>query len=138
MHGSKRGGWRNRHRHCALPLPNADAQGEAEALLVLVSPVFAKQYKQIADLAAQSRLPTMFGFVGGAQASGLMAYGVHSVAIWRRVADYVDKILKGSKPGDLPVEQPTKCTLVINLKTAQALGLTMPPPLLFQADEVIK
>ena len=116
----------------------AAAQGQAEALLVLVSPVFAQQSAHIVDLAAKSRLPTMFGFLGGARGGGLMAYDVNGLAIWRRVADYVDKILKGSKPGELPVEQPTKFELVLNRKTAQALGITFPPTLLVLADEVIQ
>jgi putative ABC transport system substrate-binding protein len=116
----------------------AAAQGQAEALLILASPVFARQFEHIADLAAKSRLPTMVGFWWGPRAGGLMAYDVNNVDMWRRVADYVDKILKGAKPADLPVEQPTKFELVINLKAAKALGLTIPSTLLFQADEVIQ
>ena len=116
----------------------AAAQGQAEALLILASPIFGMQSEQIVDLAARSRLPTMFGFSDVARAGGLMAYDVNNVDMWRRGADYVDKILKGAKPADLPVEQPMKFELVINLKTAKALGLTIPPALLFQADEVIR
>jgi len=116
----------------------AAAQGQAEALLVLNSPIFFMQREQIADLVAKSRLPTMFGVSDGARARGLMAYDAKNVDTWRHVADYVDKILKGAKPADLPVEQPTKFELIINLKTAKALGLTIPPYLLVLADEVIK
>jgi|RhiMetdeSRZDD1v2_1073273.scaffolds.fasta_scaffold56732_2 putative ABC transport system substrate-binding protein len=116
----------------------AAAQGQAEALWILASPVFARQFEHIVDLAAKSRLPTMVGFWWGPRAGGLMAYDVNNVEMMRRVADYVDKILKGAKPAELPVEQPTKFELIINLKTAQALGITIPPHLLVLADEVIK
>jgi len=118
----------------------AATQGQAEALWVLASPIFGMrvQYEQIVDLAARSRLPTMFGISDGARAGGLMAYDVHGGELWRRVADYVDKILKGTKPANLPVEQPMKFEFVINLKTAKALGLTMPPHLLVLADEVLQ
>ncbi len=120
------------------PYEFAGAQGQAEALLVLNSPIFFRQRDHIMDLVAKSRLPTMFGFSESVRAGGLMAYDVDNVESGRRIADYVDKILKGAKPADLPVEQPTKFELVINLKTAQALGITMPPSLLILADEVIK
>jgi len=116
----------------------AAAQGQAEALLVLNSPLFFRQSEHIVGLATRSRLPTMFGFSRGAQAGGLMAYDVNSIDNWRRIADYVDKILKGAKPADLPVEQPTKFELVINLKTANAFGITMPPSLMLLADEVLQ
>jgi putative ABC transport system substrate-binding protein len=105
----------------------AAAQGQAEALLVLNSPIFLMQHEHLMDLVAKSRLPTMFGLSESARAGGLMSYDVNNVDTWRRVADYVDKILKGTKPADLPVEQPTKFELVLNLKTAQALGITFPP-----------
>jgi putative ABC transport system substrate-binding protein len=116
----------------------AAAQGQAEALWVLNSPIFFMQRDHIMDLVAKSRLPTMFGLPESARAGGLMAYDVDNVDTWRRVADYVDKILKGAKPADLPVEQPTKFELVINLKTAKALGITIPPHLLVLADEVLQ
>jgi putative ABC transport system substrate-binding protein len=116
----------------------AAAQGQAEALWVLNSPIFYRQRAHIADLAAKSRLPTMFGASDCARAGGLMAYDVNTVEMWRHVADYVDKLHKGAKPADLPVEQPTKFELVLNLKTAQALGITFPPGLLILADEVIQ
>lgn len=116
----------------------AAVQGQAEALLVLNSPLFFIQHEHIADLAVRSRLPTMWGSPDEARAGGLMSYDVDNVNMYRRVADYVDKILKGAKPTDLPVEQPTTFVLTINLKTAKALGLTMPPHLLVLADEVIQ
>jgi putative tryptophan/tyrosine transport system substrate-binding protein len=93
---------------------------------------------RVIDLAAQHRLPAMYVYKNYVDAGGLMSYGIRIADLWRRAATYVDKILKGAKPGDLPVEQPMKFELVINLKTAQALGLTIPPSVLFQADEVIR
>src|SRR5262249_12407545 len=116
----------------------AAAQGQAEALVVLNSPIFFRQRDHIMDLVAQSRLPTIFGFAESVRAGGLMSYDVDNVESGRRVADYVDKILKGAKPPDLPVEQPMRFELIINLKTAQTLGLTLPPSLLLLADEVIQ
>jgi putative tryptophan/tyrosine transport system substrate-binding protein len=93
---------------------------------------------RIAELAAKSRLPAMYVWRMYVEAGGLMSYGLNLPDMHRRTASYVDRLLKGAKPGDLPVEQPTKFELVINLKAAQALGLTMPPSILFQADEVIR
>ena len=94
--------------------------------------------RRIAEFAATSHLPTMSTRTGVVEAGGLMSYGPSMPDAVRRAATYVDKILKGAKPADLPVEQPMKFELVINLKTAKALGLTIPPTLLFQADEVIR
>jgi putative ABC transport system substrate-binding protein len=94
--------------------------------------------RQLADFALQHRLPLMGSVREHAEAGSLLAYGASQAAMWRRAATYVDKILKGTKPADLPVEQPTAFELVINLKTADALGLTIPPTLLFQADEVLR
>jgi putative tryptophan/tyrosine transport system substrate-binding protein len=109
------------------------------ALLVLTDPsTFEPHMSAIVALAQRSRLPTMYPWRSYMEAGGLMVYGASLPDIHRRAAIYVDKILKGAKPADLPVEQPTKFELVINLKTAQALGLTIPPSLLFQADEVIR
>jgi putative tryptophan/tyrosine transport system substrate-binding protein len=116
----------------------AATQGQAEALWVLNSPIFFMQRAHLVDLAAKSHLPMIVGHPDIARAGGLMSYDVNNVESGRRVADYVDKILKGIKPADLPVEQSTKFELVINLKTAQALGITLPPTLLVLADEVIK
>jgi putative tryptophan/tyrosine transport system substrate-binding protein len=116
----------------------AAVQERAEALLVLMSPIFYGQRDRIAAVAAQYRLPTMFGVREFVEAGGLMAYGANLFDMGRRAADYVDKILKGAKPADLPVEQPTKFELTLNLKTAQTLGITLPPTLLLLADEVIR
>jgi len=110
----------------------------AGALIVLADPMLLGQGTRIAHLAVKSRLPSIYGIPEHAEAGGLMAYAANRLAIFRRAAVYVDKVLKGAKPADLPVEQPTKFEFVINLKTAQALGLTIPPTLLFQADEVIQ
>jgi putative tryptophan/tyrosine transport system substrate-binding protein len=114
-------------------------QEHVEALLVLPHPIFFRHRTRLVALAAERQLPTIWGpFREFVDAGGLMAYGASLRDQFRRAAYFVDKILKGAKPADLPVEQPTKFELVINLKTAQALGLTIPPSVLFQADEVIK
>jgi ABC-type uncharacterized transport system substrate-binding protein len=110
----------------------------AGALIVLPSVFYAQHLRLIAALALQNGLPAIFWSQRFAEVGGLMAYGPSWPHLWQRAAVYVDKILKGAKPADLPVEQPMKFELVINLKTAQALGLTIPPALLFQADEVIR
>jgi putative tryptophan/tyrosine transport system substrate-binding protein len=116
----------------------AATQGQGQGLILPDSALFFMQRARLAELALASRLPTMAGATGYAEAGGLMHYGPDLPGSFRRVADYVDKILKGAKPADLPVEQPTTFELVINLKTAEALGLTIPPALLFQATEVIR
>ena len=116
----------------------AAIKGGAAGLLTLDDPLMLAVSKQIADLAAKARLPTIFGSRDFAKAGGLMSYGVDRQQLNRRAAEFVDEILKGAKPADLPVEQPTKFELVINLKTAKALGLDMPPKLLALADEVIE
>jgi putative ABC transport system substrate-binding protein len=118
----------------------AMTRAHAGALLVLGEPVFVQHRRRLAELAATSRLPTMHNVQCRAfvEAGSLLCYGASLLDQWRRAATYVDKILKGAKPADLPVEQPMKFELVINLKTAKALGITMPPSLLFQADEVIQ
>jgi ABC transporter substrate binding protein len=108
------------------------------AALVLRDTLFLAQRTQIAALAAKSWLPVVSGFREEAEAGGLMAYGASVPFQYRGAADYVDKILKGAKPADLPVQQPTKFDLVINLKTAKALSLTIPPSLLQRADQVIE
>jgi putative ABC transport system substrate-binding protein len=110
----------------------------ASALLVQVDVIFALHARRIADLAAKRRVPAMYGSKEHVEAGGLMSYAPNALDLFRRAATYVDKILKGAKPADLPVEQPTKFDLVINLKTARALGLTIPPSVLGRADEVIQ
>jgi len=115
----------------------------ADALLVLGAgdPLTFLHRKQIIDLGAKHRVPTMYGVTtpgGHVEAGALMAYGPSTLDMFRRIAFFVDKILKGAKPGDIPIEQPTKFELLINLKTAKALGLTIPPSVLFRADEVIQ
>jgi putative ABC transport system substrate-binding protein len=117
----------------------AITQEGADALIVVSDPVLMDGLcRQVADLAATSRLPAMYDWKMYVEAGGLMAYGPSLPDTHRRAATYVDKILKGAKPADLPVERPTKFDLLINLKTAQALGLTIPPSVLFQATEVIR
>ena len=108
------------------------------ALTVLPSSMFISERRRLADLAAKNRLPAVYFVREFVDAGGLMAYGPNLPDLSRRAATYVDKILKGAKPGDLPVEQPTKFELVINLKTAKALGLTIPPSLLLRANQVIE
>jgi len=110
-----------------------------DVLIVIAEPALMDGLRgQVADLAATSRLPAMYDWRMYVDAGGLMSYGPSLPDIYRRAATYVDKILKGAKAADLPVEQPTKFEFVINLKTAQALDLTIPRTLLFQADEVIQ
>jgi putative tryptophan/tyrosine transport system substrate-binding protein len=110
----------------------------ASALLVLSDLMLNIERKRIADLAAKNRLPTVSGFRINAEAGSLMAYGTDLLDQFRRAATFVDKILKGARPADLPIEQPTKFELVINMKTAKALGLTIPPSLLLRADQLIE
>jgi putative ABC transport system substrate-binding protein len=110
----------------------------AGALNVLTSIMLFSERKRLVDLAAKNRLPAVYPWREPVDAGGFMSYGPHLPDIFRRAATYVDKILKGAKPADLPVEQPTKFELVINLKTAKALGLTIPQSLLQRADEVIQ
>ena len=114
------------------------AKAGVEALLVPSFPRFFKDARQIIALAARRRIPTVYEWPSMAEDGGLMAYGPTFAELDRRVAAIVDRILKGAKPGDQPIEQPTKFDLVINLKTAKALGLTIPPSLLQRADQVIE
>ena len=109
-----------------------------EALIVLGDPFFSSQGPLIAELAVRNHLPTMFWTRGPVEAGGLMSYGQRNVEHYYRAATYIDRILKGAKPADLPVEQATKFELIINLKTAKAIGLTIPRQLLLQADQVIE
>jgi putative tryptophan/tyrosine transport system substrate-binding protein len=110
----------------------------SSGLLILEDPLIYSMRRKIADLAARFRLPAIYVYKDSAEAGGLISYGPDRRQIYRRAAEYVDKILKGTKPADLAVEQPTKFELVINLRTAAALGLPVPPTLLAQADEVIE
>jgi len=112
-------------------------KGRAGALSVFDDAMLIAQARRVADLAAKNRLPTI-GFSELAEAGGLMSYGVNFPDLWRRAATYVDKILKGAKPADLPVEQPTKFEFIINLKIAKQIGLTIPQSVLYRADKVIK
>ena len=113
-------------------------RARAGALTLLPSNMFRREHRRLVDLAARHRLPTVYFAREFVDAGGLMSYAAPLTDLCRRAATYVDKILKGAKPGDLPVEQATKFELVINLKTAKALGLTIPPSLLQQADQVIE
>jgi putative ABC transport system substrate-binding protein len=110
----------------------------ADGLLVLSGPVLNSNRSQVVDLAVKSRLPAIYNFPEFVETGGLMSYGVSTTDLARRAATYVDKILKGAKPADLPVEQPTKFELVINLKTAKQIGLTIPPNVLARAAKVIR
>jgi putative ABC transport system substrate-binding protein len=116
----------------------AAVEGRAEALVVLPSPILVSYIKPVVELAVKHRLPAMYQVKEFVEAGGLMSYGPSLRDHFRRAAAYVDKILKGAKPADLPVEQPTKFELVINLKTAKALGLTIPQSVLVRADQVIE
>ena len=113
-------------------------EAHADALLVAANPFFNAQRDRLVALAARHRLPALYEFRDFVEAEGLICYGADNKEIYRRVATYVDRILKGAKPADLPVEQPTKFELVINLRTAKALGLTIRPSLLARADQVIE
>jgi putative ABC transport system substrate-binding protein len=104
----------------------------------MANPLTVTNLKQIAGLAAKSRLPSIFQLAEFAEAGGLMTYGPDRADMFRRAATFVDKILKGAKPADLPVEQPTKFELAINMKTAKALGITLPPTIMVQATRVIE
>jgi putative ABC transport system substrate-binding protein len=117
---------------------SAATRERAGALIALGGSVFFAHRLRLVELAAQSRLPTMYQTREFAQVGGLMAYGADIRDSWRRAAGYVDRVLKGAKPADLPVEQPVKYELIINLKTAKALGLTIPPAVLARADELIQ
>jgi len=117
---------------------DAGAKERAEGLLTTSASIFVVQRKRVVELAAQHRMPGMYPYRLVVDAGGLMAYDSYTSDLMRRAATYVDKILKGAKPADLPIEQPTKFELVINLKTAKALGLTIPRSLLLRADQVIE
>jgi putative ABC transport system substrate-binding protein len=114
------------------------SKSRAEGVLVLGAFIFNPHRARIAELATRSRFPAIYNAAEWAEAGGLMSYGTNVPDLFRRAATYVDKILKGAKPADLPVEQPTKFELVINLKTAKQIGLTIPPNVLARADRVIR
>jgi putative ABC transport system substrate-binding protein len=116
----------------------AMTRARAGAVLILADPMLFFLRTRLVDLAAKRRLPAMYGLRQYVDAGGLMSYWAHQADLYRRVGSYVDRILKGAKPGDLPIEQPTRFELVINLKTAKALGLTLPQSLLLRADEIIQ
>jgi putative ABC transport system substrate-binding protein len=113
-------------------------QDHRAALIVMNSPTFFKERERLAQFALQHRIPSMFAWREWVDAGGLISYGPSFGGIARRAADYVDRIGRGAKPAELPIEQPTKFELVINLKTAKELGLTIPPTVLARADEVIE
>ena len=117
---------------------NEAAKSRVDALVLMPAPVLVENLKRIADFALQNRLPTTFHLREFADVGGLISYGVDRSELFRRAATYIDKILRGASPADLPIEQPTKFELVINLRTAKALGLTIPANLLGIADEVIE
>jgi putative ABC transport system substrate-binding protein len=114
------------------------SSARAGALIVLPANMFLREHRRLVDLAAKNRLPAVYTSRESVDAGGLMSYGANQADMQRRAATFVDKILKGAKPGDLPVEQPTKFELIINLKTAKDLGLTIPQSVLARADEVIQ
>ena len=116
----------------------AATRARAGALFLTGDPVMGANLKRIAGLAVKSRLPSIYQWSEFADAGGLVSYGPDRADMFRRAATYVDKILKGAKPGDLPVEQPTRFELVINMKTAKAIGITIPQSVLFRADRVIE
>jgi putative tryptophan/tyrosine transport system substrate-binding protein len=113
-------------------------RARVDALTLLTSTMFLSERRRLVALAAKHRLPAVYPWREGVDAGGLMSYGPDFADLFRRAATYVDKILKGAKPADLPVEQPTKFEFVINLKTAKALNLTIPPSVLGRADQIIE
>jgi putative ABC transport system substrate-binding protein len=117
------------------------AQGQSDQrrnLFVMSSPFFFRDRTQLADLALRHRMISMFAFREWVDAGGLLSYGPSITGMFRRAADYVDRIARGAKPSDLPIEQPTKFELVLNPKTAKAIGIELPTPILLRADEVIE
>jgi putative tryptophan/tyrosine transport system substrate-binding protein len=114
------------------------ASDQAQALIILADSFMNAHVQKLADLSLKNRLPAIYGFREFADAGGLLSYGANLNWLMRRAASYVDKIFKGANPGDLPIEEPTKFELLINLKTAKAFGLEVPPLLLARADEVIE
>jgi putative tryptophan/tyrosine transport system substrate-binding protein len=127
-----------RHEREAEEVVRHALTAKSQAIVMLTSPIVLRAQRRIAELAAQHRLPTVSGFSTFPDDGGLLAYGPSFPAMWHQVGGYVDRILRGAKPGDLPVERPAKFELVINLKTAKVLRLTIPPSLLARADQVIE
>lgn len=117
---------------------SAMARARADAVIVLADPIFLLHRQRLADLAAKNRLPAMYGLTEHAEAGGLLAYSADFAEVARRSAAHVDRILKGARPGDLPIEQPTRFELIVNVRTAKALGLTIPASVLAQAGRVIE
>jgi putative ABC transport system substrate-binding protein len=115
----------------------AARKGEAQAITVFASPILSSLSREIISLAAEQRLPAIYQWREQAEAGGLVSYGPSLAGMWRQAGMIVAKLLKGAKPADLPVEQPTKFELVVNTKTAQFLGLTLSPSILLRADEVV-
>lgn len=120
------------------PAIRGAAKGHADALMVFANPIFNLQRRQVTDLVIKHRLPATYNQPEYVEAGGLMTYGTHYPELFRRAATYVDKILKGAKPADLPVEQPKKFEFIVNLKAAKQIGLTIPPNVLARADRVIR
>ena len=122
-----------------MALPRTEGHLNVNSLLVMASPInYSNNASRLIQLTLKHRLPAMFGYKENVQAGGLMSYAVDVLDLYRRSALYIDKILKGIKPADLPVEQASKYELAINLKTAKALDITLPPTVLARADEVIE
>jgi putative ABC transport system substrate-binding protein len=126
------------HDPAALERAFQQAKRQAQAVLILPDPMLAASRQQVTALAARYRLPTMYYLRDYVEAGGLIAYAPDFSAMCQRAAEYVDKILRGASPGDLPIEQPTKFELVVNVKSARALGITIPESILLRADEVIR
>src|SRR5262249_9912833 len=126
------------HDPQALESAFAKAAQQARAVVLVPDPVFVAHPDRITGLATRYRLPAIYGLREFADAGGLVAYGPDRATMFRRAAEYVDKILKGAKAGELPIEQPTQYELIVNLKTAKALGITIPESILLRADEVIR
>ena len=124
-------------RDLAVTLANI-IRGQYDATVILADGFLAANYSRIAERMIQSGVPSIAPIRQFPKEGGLLSYGADPLALWRQCASYADKILRGAKPGDLPIEQPTKFELVVNLKTAKALGITIPQSIMLQADEVIR
>jgi len=122
----------------ALPIAFRQARRQAQAALVLADPLMFVHPEKVTKLAADNRLPAVYTFRAFADSGGLMTYGADTTTLFQRAAHYVDKILRGAKPADLPIEQPTRFNLIVNLRAARGLGLTFPESILLRADEVIR